>query len=114
MTKRDYVQIAHQYCLDVIYDRILTCEWVRKAVKRQLDDLENPKGFVFDETAANRVCKFIECLTHVKGNLAGQRIHLEPWQVFILTTVFGWKPRTAGDDSGACILKFLAGMAKAV
>ena len=91
MTKRDYVQIAHQYCLDVIYDRILTCEWVRKAVKRQLDDLENPKGFVFDETAANRVCKFIECLTHVKGNLAGQRIHLEPWQVFILTTVFGWK-----------------------
>ena len=91
MTKRDYVQIAHQYCLDVIYDRILTCEWVRKAVKRQLDDLEKPKGFVFDETAANRVCKFIECLTHVKGNLAGQRIHLEPWQVFILTTVFGWK-----------------------
>lgn len=91
MTKRDYVQIAHQYCLNVIYDRILTCEWVRKAVKRQLDDLENPKGFVFDETAANRVCKFIECLTHVKGNLAGQRIHLEPWQVFILTTVFGWK-----------------------
>lgn len=91
MTKRDYVQIAHQYCLNVIYDRILTCEWVRKAVKRQLDDLESPKGFVFDETAANRVCKFIECLTHVKGNLAGQRIHLEPWQVFILTTVFGWK-----------------------
>ncbi len=91
MTKRDYVQIAHQYCLDVIYDRILTCEWVKKAVKRQLDDLENPKGFNFDETAANRVCKFIECLTHVKGNLAGQRIHLEPWQVFILTTVFGWK-----------------------
>lgn len=91
MTKRDYVQIAHQYCLDVIYDRILTCEWVKKAVKRQLDDLENLKQFHFDETAANRVCKFIECLTHVKGNLAGQRIHLEPWQVFILTTVFGWK-----------------------
>lgn len=91
MTKRDYVQIAHQYCLDVIYDRILTCEWVKKAVKRQLDDLENLRGFHFDETAANRVCKFIECLTHVKGNLAGQRIHLEPWQVFILTTVFGWK-----------------------
>lgn len=91
MTKRDYVQIAHQYCLDVIYDRILTCEWVKKAVKRQLDDLENLKQFHFDETAANRVCKFIECLTHVKGNLAGQRFRLEPWQIFILTTVFGWK-----------------------
>ena len=91
MTKRDYVQIAHQYCLDVIYDRILTCEWVKKAVKRQLDDLENLRGFHFDETAANRVCKFIECLTHVKGNLAGQRFRLEPWQIFILTTVFGWK-----------------------
>ena len=29
-------------------------------------------------------------MTHVKGKLAGKPIKLEPWQVFILTTVFGW------------------------
>jgi phage terminase large subunit-like protein len=39
---------------------------------------------------ANRVCEFVECLSHIKGPLAGQPIRLEPWQIFILTTVFGW------------------------
>ncbi len=39
---------------------------------------------------ADNICAFIERLPHVKGPLAGEPIHLEPWQVFILTTVFGW------------------------
>lgn len=29
-------------------------------------------------------------MPHVKGPLAGEAIKLEPWQVFILSTVFGW------------------------
>ena len=41
-------------------------------------------------TPADNICAFIERLPHVKGPLAGQPIRLEPWQVFILTTVFGW------------------------
>ena len=32
----------------------------------------------------------MERLPHVKEPLAGQPILLEPWQVFILTTLFGW------------------------
>jgi phage terminase large subunit-like protein len=39
---------------------------------------------------ADNLCAFVERLPHVKGPLAGQPILLEPWQVFILTTVFGW------------------------
>jgi phage terminase large subunit-like protein len=39
---------------------------------------------------ADNLCAFIERLPHVKGPLAGEPITLEPWQVFILTTVFGW------------------------
>ncbi|WP_278455073.1 terminase large subunit [Sutterella wadsworthensis] len=42
------------------------------------------------------MCRFIELLTHTKGELAGQRIKLEPWQVFILTTAFGWRRREDG------------------
>jgi len=29
-------------------------------------------------------------LPHIKGQWAGQRINLEPWQIFLLTTIFGW------------------------
>lgn len=36
------------------------------------------------------MCQFIEYLPHVKGPLAKHEISLEPWQIFVLTTVFGW------------------------
>ena len=39
---------------------------------------------------ADNLCAFIERLPHVKGPLAGEPIRLEPWQVFILSTAFGW------------------------
>ena len=64
---------------------------MRQACQRQLDDLESDEPFVYDVNAAERVCRFIELLPHVKGEWSGQSIKLEPWQIFILTTVFGWK-----------------------
>lgn len=41
------------------------------------------------------MCKFIELLPHIKGEKARRRelIELEPWQCFVLTTVFGWLHR---------------------
>lgn len=39
---------------------------------------------------ADNLCAFVERLPHVKGPLAGQPTNTEPWQIFILTTVFGW------------------------
>lgn len=100
MASRDYCGIARQYAADVLDGKIPACKWVKLAADRQLADLKTYAGsrspYVFDENEANRVCKFIELLTHTKGELAGTRIHLEPWQVFILTTVFGWLRRADG------------------
>jgi phage terminase large subunit-like protein len=41
---------------------------------------------------ADRACYFIELLPHIKGDWAGarERIRLEPWQVFIVASIFGW------------------------
>lgn len=60
------------------------------ACQRQLNDLDREWQYHFDIAAANRVCTFIELLPHIKGEWAGTNISLEPWQIFILTTVFGW------------------------
>ena len=85
------------YAQDVTAGRILACEYVKQACQRQLDDLERWKlkgsPFRWDEKAAERVCVFISNLPHIKGEWArtGQTIDLEPWQCFLLTTVFGWK-----------------------
>lgn len=96
---RDYCAIAADYAARVLDGSQLACKWVKLACQRQRDDLKRWKEggpFVWDPEAASRVCRFIELLTHTKGELAGQRIKLEPWQAFILTTAFGWRRREDG------------------
>ena len=104
MVESSYAAAARRYAQAVIGGDTPACKWVRLSCQRQLLDLKrfsetgspyrfNPKlgdrsGKSF--RPADNVCAFIERLPHIKGPLAGQLIRLEPWQVFILTTVFGW------------------------
>lgn len=93
-TKPNYRAVAEKYAQDVVCGKICACDLVKKACQRQLDDLIRYKSgekFIFEPEAGDRVCWFIEHLTHVKGELAGEEIKLEPWQIFILHTVFSWK-----------------------
>jgi len=84
---------ATEYIDGVMNETTIACKWVKLAVKRHLNDLENghQRGLYFDEVAAKRVIKFFSFLRHSKGEWAGRRIELEPWQQFILWVVFGWK-----------------------
>lgn len=104
MTDSKYTTIAKHYAEAVVAGDITACRWVRLACQRQLDDLVGFRGkaspYRFNPALADgkgkryhpadNLCAFIERLPHVKGPLAGMTIRLEPWQVFILTTVFGW------------------------
>lgn len=91
-----YVDAALGYMRGVVGGEIPACNWVRLACQRQMDDLERAPSeewpWVFDAARAERPCAFIELLPHIKGKWARERrlITLEPWQCFILTTVFGW------------------------
>ncbi len=66
---------------------------IRRAVQRQIDDLEHgaERGLHFDRAAAEHVIQFFGFLKHSKGEWAGQPFVLEPWQQFLLWTLFGWK-----------------------
>lgn len=92
--KRDFCALALRYAKDVVAGKIPAGRFVKAACKRQIDDLKRWKAkgaaYRFDTARANKVCRFIELLPHIKGPKAGEPIVLEPWQVFILTTVFGW------------------------
>ena len=104
MANSSYIDIAKQYAQSVVSGAIPACRWVQLACQRQLNDLARFKGkdspYRFNPKLSDRngrgfhpadnLCAFIERLPHVKGPLAGEPISLEPWQVFILTTVFGW------------------------
>jgi len=88
---KDYCAIALEYARAVVAGEIPACRWVQLACDRQLNDLSRSGWrYRFDEERASHVCRFIELLPHIKGEWAGQNISLEPWQIFELTTVFGW------------------------
>lgn len=84
---------AEIYAEQVRDGRILVCEYVRLAVRRYYADQDRAleRGWHFDRRAALRAIGFIERLKHTKGEWAGSRFRLEPWQHFVLWNIFGWK-----------------------
>lgn len=107
MAQRSYTAVAQRYAQAVVAGDIPACQWVRLACQRQLQDLARFKGrsspYRFNPVLtdamgrsyrpADNLCAFVELLPHIKGPLAGTPITLEPWQVFILSTIFGWVKR---------------------
>lgn len=50
--------------------------------------------FYFDEQKADRACDFIQTYCrHCKGDLAGELLHLEDWQLAVIGNLFGWQTR---------------------
>ncbi len=96
----DYQKVASDYVSHMLQNEGLCSKYVALACRRQLDDLmrEGDKNFpyIYDASKGARVCTFVEQLPHIKGKLAGEPIHLEPWQVFILMTVFSWVHKETG------------------
>ena len=97
-----HVDAAQAYARRVQAGEIPVCKWARLAIDRQLDDLVREPSeswpWVFDADRAERPCDFLELLPHIKGKWARTRqlITLDPWQAFILTSVFGWVHRDTG------------------
>lgn len=68
---------------------------MKLASERFLRDLER-SDIRFDIAAADRAIAFIQAFRHYKGQWAGQRMTLEPWQKFVIGNIFGWKWAESG------------------
>ena len=82
--------VAIDYAREVVAGDRLACRWVRLACERFLRDLERT-DIRFDVPAADRAIAFIQSFRHYKGEWAGRRMTLEPWQKFVIANIFGWK-----------------------
>lgn len=79
------------YAKAVVTGRVLAGKLVRLACQRHLDDLKNARGLKFEKEEAAKAIRFFQHLKHYKGEWAGQPFILDPWQCFIVGSIFGWK-----------------------
>ena len=70
---------------------------VKLACQRHLGDLADGKkrGLIWDEVAARHAIEFFGHLRHSTGEWANHPFTLQPWQAFVVGSLFGWK-RTDG------------------
>lgn len=80
------------YARAVVAGQIVAGGWVIKACARHLRDIEHghERGLTFDLGEAAKATHFFTFLRHYKGEWAGQPLKLEPWQQFIIGSLFGW------------------------
>ena len=80
------------YAKQVAVGNINVCRGVRLACQRFLNQYENQDWqWVFDEDFPQHVLEFAEQLRHTKGHQAGQPIVLEPFQIFLIVAVYGFR-----------------------
>lgn len=97
-----HVAAAEKYCRDVISGKVIACKWIRLACQRHLNDLKNQKAkkfeYTFDPARVERVANFLERLPHTKGKWAakGEKVKLQPWQIFAFCIPFGWLRKKNG------------------
>jgi phage terminase large subunit-like protein len=106
MAGRDYLALAREYEDGVRAGTIPACKWVRLACERNARDRARERTdlfqYWFDDASAVAICAAAEQFPHIRGDKAKvlgtdddgrpiwQTIELEPWQCWVLTTLFGW------------------------
>lgn len=82
---------SHRYANDVISGKVVAGKRIYQACKRFLDDLKRDDIY-FDEATAERYTDFAEQFLHLwEDQWRGERVHLAPFQKFIIQNIFGWK-----------------------
>ena len=87
------------YAKQVVSGKVVTGKLVRLACERHLRDLKTAKkrGLYFDLDEAMAAIDLWKLCPHVKGRgFAGTNIAPEPWQEFIIGSVYGWKSIETG------------------
>ena len=84
-----------EYANQVIVGKRVECLWVRQACERHMRDMKDPR-FVWDLNEVHARLKMCETVRHYKGEWKGKPFKPDPWQKFIIGSLFGWKLKTKG------------------
>ncbi len=81
------------YARDAVEGRVVVGQLVKLACQRHLADLARggERGLRWDAAAAQYAISFFSHLRHSTGEWANQPFALQPWQAFVVGSLFGWK-----------------------
>jgi phage terminase large subunit-like protein len=83
----DPAAVARLYCEQITQGAILSCDLLRRSCARHLSDLETgqERWLFYDPLAARLIVRWFAEFCGLK---------LEPWEVWLVTTLFAWKKYT--------------------
>jgi len=89
---------AREFAESVFKNPYAHCRWVHLSVRRHCADMQfaarDPAWpYVFDAASAQRPVAFAAQFRGIQGPLAGQPLHLLPWQRFLVSQLYGWRLR---------------------
>lgn len=94
---RDFSAISAQFEEDVLSGRFPAGALFRAAIERQRREIAKPpEGYEFKATEGDKVCRRAERFPFHEGPKRGQPFELQPWQVWIFRTLFGWVDPVSG------------------
>lgn len=82
------------YAVQVAKGEVQVCRNVRLACQRFLNQIENKEwGWYFDPDYPQHFLDFVGQLKHTKGKEAGENVVLQPWQIFLICAIYGFRAK---------------------
>lgn len=92
--------LYEQFIYEVEEGILLSNTYVKKSVKRHLNDIELSKKsdfvYTFDTEKADKAVAIVKMMRHTTGDVANQNFILKPYQAFIIASIFGWVRKDNG------------------
>lgn len=79
----------YKYAQDVIEGNVVCGRYIKLAAERFFDFMENDR-YEFREEKVDYVIKFFSILRHFTGRHAGKSFALQPWQQFVIASIYGF------------------------
>lgn len=82
------------YAVQVAKGEVQVCRNIRLTCQRFLNQIENKEwGWYFDPDYVQHFLDFVGQLKHTKGKDAGTAVVLQPWQIFLICGIYGFRAK---------------------
>ena len=89
------IDVLYKYIKDIKTKKINAGLEIKQAISRFESDLKR-SDIEFSEQKAIKAITFISHLKHFTGKYDNKNFILEPWQVFVVSNIFGWIVKETG------------------